>query len=268
VVRRWNKTRNRVLGGEYELIIASKDPQRLGRILKPGLAQVASGKEAFRKLREAAGVYGELLDLLRSHKWFTIRLATDDVFKAAYKQKLKNNKIKIGDVTLTLELGSGKAGALYAKRYTYNLEEALMYVEKLKQIGIKANIVHTNPAYVYISTTSLLELARKDENVRKTIADYLMDRAKNGTPKQREIATKLLNRHPFLAAKGSYPIPGIKNTTQAREVVEATRLTLTEGEVREIDETSAPFVAGSLWPRAMRIMPGFLQKLAFTLARV
>jgi hypothetical protein len=50
--------------------------------------------------------------------------------------------------------------------------------------------------------------------------------------------------------------------------VEATRLTLTEEEVREIDEASAPFVAGSLWPRAMRIIPGFLQKLAFTLAKV
>ncbi len=70
------------------------------------------------------------------------------------------------------------------------------------------------------------------------------------------------------AAKGSYPVPGIKKVTQAREVVEATRLTLTEGEVREIDEASAPFVAGSLWPGVMRVIPGFLQKLAFTLARV
>ncbi|MEM4650597.1 MAG: aldo/keto reductase [Pyrobaculum sp.] len=70
------------------------------------------------------------------------------------------------------------------------------------------------------------------------------------------------------AAKGAYPIPGVKNVAQAREAVEATRLTLTEGEVREIDEASAPFVAGSLWPGVMRVIPGFLQKLAFTLARV
>ncbi len=70
------------------------------------------------------------------------------------------------------------------------------------------------------------------------------------------------------AAKGAYPIPGVKNVAQAREAVEATRLTLTEGEMREIDEASAPFVAGSLWPGVMRGIPGFLQKLAFTLARV
>jgi len=63
------------------------------------------------------------------------------------------------------------------------------------------------------------------------------------------------------------PIPGVKNVAQAM-AVEATHLTLTEGEVREIDEASAPFVAGSLWPGVMRVIPGFLQKLAFTLARV
>jgi len=70
------------------------------------------------------------------------------------------------------------------------------------------------------------------------------------------------------AAKGAYPIPGVKTLAQAREVVEATRVVLTEDEVREIDEASAPFVSGSLWPGAMRIIPGFLQRLAFTLARI
>jgi len=70
------------------------------------------------------------------------------------------------------------------------------------------------------------------------------------------------------AAKGAYPIPGIKNIRQAEEVVAATRLALSEDEVREIDVASAPFVSGSLWPVAMRAIPGFLQKLAFTLARI
>jgi diketogulonate reductase-like aldo/keto reductase len=69
------------------------------------------------------------------------------------------------------------------------------------------------------------------------------------------------------AAKGAYPIPGVKNVAQSRDVVEAARLALTEEEVREIDE-AAPFVSGSLWPGVMRLMPGFLQKLAFTLAGV
>jgi hypothetical protein len=201
-------TRNRVLSGEYELIISSKNPQRLGRILKTGLALVTSGKEAFIKLREVAGIYGKLLDLLSSHKWFTIKLATDDAFKAAYKQRYKNNKIKIGDVLMHLELVTNKSGALYAKRYIYNLDEALMYVEKLKQIGIKTNIVHSSSGYaVYISTANLLELAKKNENIRKTISKYLIDKAKNGTPKQREAATKLLNRHPFFIIKRQGNVP-------------------------------------------------------------
>jgi hypothetical protein len=171
-----------------------------------------------------------------------------------------------------LELVTNKSGALYAKRYIYNLDEALMYVERLRQIGIKTNIVHSSSGYaVYVSTTNLLELAKKNQIIRKTLAKYLIDKAKNGTPKQREAAIKLLNRHPFLTliieGQEGVPIPGVKNVAQAM-AVEATHLTLTEGEVREIDEASAPFVAGSLWPGVMRVIPGFLQKLAFTLARV
>lgn len=161
-------TRNKVLSGEYELIISSKDPQRLGQILKTGLALVTSGKKAFIKLREVASIYGNLLNLLSSHKWYTIRLATDDTFKAAYKEKYKHNKIVIGDVLMHLELVTNKSGALYAKRYIYNLDEALMYVERLRQIGIKTNIVHSSSGYaVYVSTTNLLELAKKIKLLEK-----------------------------------------------------------------------------------------------------
>ncbi len=34
----------------------------------------------------SAGLYGELLDLLKVHKWIDIKLATDDGFRAAYKR--------------------------------------------------------------------------------------------------------------------------------------------------------------------------------------
>jgi hypothetical protein len=40
----------------------------------------------------------------------------------------------------------------------------------------------------------LLRLAEKDETIRRTIALYLAEKAKNGTPRQREI----LQRHPLL----------------------------------------------------------------------
>jgi hypothetical protein len=70
--------RKKVLRGDYKIVIAAKEPWRLGSSKSTGKALVASGREAFVKLREAAGVYGELLDLLKAHKWIYIKLATDD----------------------------------------------------------------------------------------------------------------------------------------------------------------------------------------------
>ncbi|AAL63448.1 aldo-keto reductase family protein [Pyrobaculum aerophilum str. IM2] len=70
------------------------------------------------------------------------------------------------------------------------------------------------------------------------------------------------------AAKGSFPIPGVKTLKQAQEVLEANALQLSEAEVRAIDKASAPFITGTVWPSAMRYIPGFLLKLSFTLARI
>jgi hypothetical protein len=39
------------------------------------------------KLWKAAGVYGELLDLLKVHKWIDIKLASDDTLRAAHKKE-------------------------------------------------------------------------------------------------------------------------------------------------------------------------------------
>jgi len=72
------------LQSKYELLVATKEPWRLGIRKGAYEALVATGKEAFVKIREAAGAYGELLDLLKTHKW--IKLATDDGFRAAAKQ--------------------------------------------------------------------------------------------------------------------------------------------------------------------------------------
>ncbi|MCC6032160.1 MAG: hypothetical protein LM566_04495 [Pyrobaculum sp.] len=63
----------KVLKGIYKLVIAAKEPCRLG--LSTYEALVARGRETFVKLREA-GVYGELLDLPRAHRWIEIKLAT------------------------------------------------------------------------------------------------------------------------------------------------------------------------------------------------
>jgi len=60
-------------------------------------------------------------------------------------------------------------------------------------------VARSGPNYVvYVATADLLKLAEEDETVRKTIALYLTEKVKNGTPRQREIAEKILRRHPFL----------------------------------------------------------------------
>jgi hypothetical protein len=58
--------RRKVLSSEYKLMIANKEPWRLGISVGVCKALIASGKKAFAKLREAVGVYGELLDLLKA----------------------------------------------------------------------------------------------------------------------------------------------------------------------------------------------------------
>jgi hypothetical protein len=218
--------RRKVLHGEYELVIATKEPWKLSISIVVRKALVATGKEAFVKLREAAGVYGELLDLLKAHKWVNIKLATDDGFRAAYKLKTRKRSIDVlretygqnGDeistvshaeankpgavavagVVMYLELVSGRGGSLVAKYFTRDLEKALAAAKRLESAGLRPNIVRSNANYVvYIATADLLKLAEKDETVRKAIALYLADKVKNGTPRQREIAEKLLKRNPL-----------------------------------------------------------------------
>jgi len=50
---------------------------------------------------------------------------------------------------------------------------------------------------VYIATANFLKLAEKDENLRRVVALYLAEKAKNGTPRQKEIAEKSCKDTPF-----------------------------------------------------------------------
>jgi hypothetical protein len=188
----------KVLHSRYELVIAAKEPWRLGLGIGTRKALVASGKEAFRRLRESAGVYGELLDLLRAHKWISIKLATEDGFKAALKPN--NMNITVGGIVMYLRLVGSRGISLLAGYFTRDVGKALATADKLKAAGLKPNVVRSGPNYmVYIATADLLRLAERDETIRRTIALYLAEKAKNGTPRQREIAEKLLKRYPLFS---------------------------------------------------------------------
>ncbi len=180
---------------KYELQVATKEPWRLGIHKGAYEALVATGREAFVKLRKAAGIYGILLDVLKAHKWIYIKLAADDAFRAALKQK---NSITVAGVVMYLELVSGRGGSFVAKHFTRDLGNALAVADKLKATGLRPKIVRSNANYVvYIATADLLKLAEEDDTVRRAVAQYLAEKIKNGTPRQREIARKLLQRHPL-----------------------------------------------------------------------
>jgi hypothetical protein len=190
--------RRRMLNGKYELVIATKEPWRLGLSVGTYETLVATGREAFVKLRESAGVYGGLLDLLKAHKWIYVKLAADDSFRAAAKQN--KNSITVAGVVMYLELVSGRGGSLIAKHFTRDPEKALEVADKLKAAELRPNIIRSNANYVvYIATADLIKLAERDETIRKAIALYLAEKAKNGTPKQREIAEKILKRNPLFS---------------------------------------------------------------------
>jgi len=227
--------RKKVLHSDYKIVVAAKEPWRLSNIVSKDRAIVATGKEAFVKLREAAGVYGMLLDLLRAHKWVIVKLATDDNFRAAYKlktrkrsidrlreayrqnngeiptaqglqrnvakrrrEKPRKDTIAVADIKMTLQLMKGKTILLIARRYVCDVGRALAIAERLESAGLKPNVVPSDSCYmVYIATADLLRLAERDGEIRRAIALYLAEKAKNGTPRQREIAEELLKRIPF-----------------------------------------------------------------------
>jgi hypothetical protein len=229
--------RKKALHGKYKLVVAAKEPWRLGSSIGAEKALVARGREAFERLGESAGAYGVLLDLLRAHKWIDVKLATDDAFRAAYRLKTKKRSIDVlreayngeipteqsspaevdkpekGDVVVAgvmmhLGLLNGRGGSFYARRYVRDLGEALAVAGRLESAGFRPNVYREHSYYmIYISMTDLLRLAERDEAVKRAIALYLADKAKNGTPWQREIAEKILKRHPlFLFNIGQHVI--------------------------------------------------------------
>ena len=85
-----------------------------------------------------------------------------------------------------------------AEHYTRNLGKAFTVADELKAAGLRPNFVKSGPNYVvYIARADLLRLTERDGEIKKAIALYLAEKAKDGTPKQREIARKLLQRHPL-----------------------------------------------------------------------
>ncbi len=134
-----------------------------------------------------------------------------DVLREAYRQnngeipavtraeEPRRGTVAVAGVAMYLELVSGRGGSLVAKYFTRDVGKALAVAERLESAGLRPNIVKSGPNYVvYIATADLLKLAERDGEIRR-IALYLAEKAKNGTPRQREIAEKILKRHPLFS---------------------------------------------------------------------
>jgi len=231
--------RSEVLSGEYKLVIAAKEPWRLNPSASASKALVARGREAFMRLRESAGAYGELLDLLKAHKWIDVKLATDDGFRVAFKLKARKRGIDVlgtfgqngveasaeqlgylernsrrrgavvvAGVVMYLELVGGRGGSLVAKYFTRDVGRALAIAGRLESAGLRPNVARSGPNYVvYIAAADLLRLAEGDGAVRRAIALYLAEKAKNGTPRQRELAERFLQRHPLFQSPNAFLLP-------------------------------------------------------------
>ncbi|MFZ8811082.1 MAG: hypothetical protein ACO2PN_23615 [Pyrobaculum sp.] len=106
----------------------------------------------------------------------------------------------MADVVMHLELVSGRGGSLVAKYFTRDVGKALAIAGRLESAGLRPNIVKSGPNHVvYIATADLLRLAERDGEIRRAVALYLAEKVKSGTPRQREIAEKLLKRHPLFS---------------------------------------------------------------------
>ncbi|MGC8584286.1 MAG: hypothetical protein ACP5MH_11275 [Thermoproteus sp.] len=129
-----------------------------------------------RALLENAGIYGRLLEALRSHKWEYLRTL------ANYKLLFNPTYITIRGVEMRLHLS---ARTLYAERRFANEEEAKRIAERLApHAGIYKD---RNRYVVYIPWSGLKELIQKDPALGRAVAEYLGKVVEN-----KPIAKKLL----------------------------------------------------------------------------
>jgi hypothetical protein len=135
--------------------------------------------------------------------------------------------VVVAGVVMYLRLIGNRGGSLFAKRSIRDVGKALAIAGQLEEMGLRPNIVRAGLYYdVYIATADLARLAERDKTVRRAIALYLAEKAKNGTPRLREIARKLLQRYPlFLSSRLSCHFAASARPTLLRVKCLATSLT-------------------------------------------
>ena len=191
----------------YKLRIAVGEEVK--KVLLPELAGYAEreehyiyirgGKALFKKLIEAAGRYGEWLEILGPHKWLYL--------KAVYKPRKKRTKPTyaggrrvrgviepVPGVVMKLLVVFNEGGALWATKYTATREEAEKLATMLRASGLAPRIVKQGAGYmVYLPTNEVRKIA--SENARKTILHFLEEKLRHATSQRHKaIIENLINK--------------------------------------------------------------------------
>ncbi len=207
-----------VIGQKYVLQIGMKDEliRKYGlEKYKRNCVAIARRRDIFRQLVNATSAYGILLDVLRVHKWNLIKAVANrelsyylqmrevDVRQRPYDKRENRcketdlNCVEIEGVPMRLQL----SGTLYAEYYTRKWKKAVKVRGKLATCGLTPKIRRSGVKYiVYLALEELLQLAQTDAEVKEKIAQYLQEKAKSGTQKQREATRKLIKKYPFLTS--------------------------------------------------------------------
>ena len=191
--------------GRFEIAVAAKAPQRLGKVGGDYEAIVAKGKKMFKMLDEAAGPYGVLLDALRSHKWLYIketvsRKSTVEILREAVGSFHQADPVRILE-SMKFSLVSGNGGTLIAAYYTSSAEEAVAAADALEALRMRPNVVKSNRKHVvYVGLSEI----KKNEELRKVATQFLAEKMRSGTPKQQEIARRIVQRNPDFFRYGHY----------------------------------------------------------------
>jgi hypothetical protein len=215
--------RYHIVRGVYHLMISAKEPEKIGRKCGPYQALIATGKDAYVRLKNSAGKYGVLLNITMSHKWVDLKLVTDDDFRREFKLRQKGlpvdvaeslpniSLVKLGDLEMRIHIVYGRGSdSLTLKYMAKTYDEAVEVAKRLEKMGLRPNIIRGRPYYiVYIATLDVIRLAEENETLRKKIADYLAFKAKYGTEKQKFIVARFLRKNPIFADLGLIPVMSI-----------------------------------------------------------
>lgn len=157
---------------------------------------IRGGRALFKKVIEAAGRYGEWLEILGPHKWLYL--------KAVYKPRKKRTKPTyaggrrvrgliepVPGVVMNLLIVFNEGGALWATKYTPTREEAEKIATMLRASGFAPRIVKQRAGYtVYLPTNEVRKIA--SENVRQAIVHFLEEKLRHATTQKHKAIIKNL----------------------------------------------------------------------------